>query len=114
MPDGGCCTCEAMMCDGEDRVVGVKKREEVRVGERRCYKGQCVSEKCTNGDPIRSAKSRGERLVQGFFRGRVSRRSREGGSVGSYAPLSCSWLKALPLPSLLRCPMLPMAGARIG
>jgi hypothetical protein len=54
MPDGGCCTCEAMMCDGEDRVVGVKKKGEVRVGERRCYKGQCVSEKCTNGDPIRT------------------------------------------------------------
>jgi hypothetical protein len=36
MPDGGCCTCEAMMCDGEDRVVDVKKKESVRVGERRC------------------------------------------------------------------------------
>lgn len=36
MPDGGCCTCEAMMCDGEDRVVVVKKKGETRVGERRC------------------------------------------------------------------------------
>jgi hypothetical protein len=26
MPDGGCCTCEAMMCDGEDRIVVVKKK----------------------------------------------------------------------------------------
>ena len=89
MPDGGCCTCEAMMCDGEDRVVDVKKKGEVRVGERRCYKGQSVSEKCTNGNPITWAKSRGERLVQGFFsRSSVEKKS-GGGSVGSYAPLSC-------------------------
>jgi hypothetical protein len=32
MPDGGCCTCEAMMCDGEDRIMDVKKKGDCSGG----------------------------------------------------------------------------------
>ena len=86
MPDGGCCTCEAMMCDGEDRVVDVKKKEGVRVGERRCYKGQSVSEKCTKGIQYVGQIAWGTSRARIFFE--VEKES-GGGSVGSYAPLSC-------------------------
>jgi hypothetical protein len=111
MPDGGCCTCEAMMCDGEDRVVDVKKKGEVRVGERRCYKGQCVSEKCTNGYPIRRPNRVRNVSCRDFFE--VECREEVGRGL-CWELRATVVLKALPLPSLLRCPMLPIAGARIG
>jgi hypothetical protein len=97
------------MCDGEDRVVVVKKKAG-RVGERRCYKAQCVSAKCTNGIQDVGKIAWGRFSLQGFFE--VEKGSDSGGALlGSYAPLSCWELFAL---SLLCSPMLPIAGPRIG
>jgi hypothetical protein len=76
-----------MMCDGEDRVVVVKKKGETRVGERRCYKGQSVSEKCTNGIQYVGQIAWGTSRARIFFE--VEKEESGGGSVGSYAPLSC-------------------------
>jgi hypothetical protein len=96
MPDGGCCACEAMMWNGEDRVVVVKKKAG-RVGERRCYKAQDVS-----------------KIVWGAFRCKDFSRSRRGREGLCWELRATVLLELFFALSLLCSPMLPMAGTRIG
>lgn len=79
MPDGGCCVCEAMMCDGEDRVVTVKKKVARSGGGRSGVIKVDVFRRNALTDPRRRQNRVGKVWLQGFLE--KSRRSRERGAL---------------------------------